>query len=137
MLWHTPAFLQVILTLIAITGLVLMGMMVHKYFFYLSGIDVFFTRKQEEPFLVTTGLHGRIRHPLYTGTLLLLWSLCLFVPKLSHLLSVVTITLYTVIGARLEEAKLEKTFGDQYTSYKNRVPMLFPYWRAKPGKQVV
>lgn len=130
-LWLTPAFIQVVLVFTSLTGLVLMCVMIRKYFFHLSGIDVFFTTNHSAPFLVTTGLHSKMRHPLYTGTLLFLWSLCLLFPRAAHLLSVATITLYTIIGARLEEAKLAKTFGAAYSLYKKQVPMLIPSLRFK------
>jgi protein-S-isoprenylcysteine O-methyltransferase Ste14 len=40
------------------------------------------------------------------------------------------LTLYVLVGARLEERDLVRDFGDEYRGYQNRVPMLLP-WRGR------
>jgi protein-S-isoprenylcysteine O-methyltransferase Ste14 len=72
------------------------------------------------------GLHRYVRHPLYFGTLLFVWALFFVFPYLNNLLACIIITIYTLIGATLEEKKLVKQFGEQYISYKRQVPMLIP-----------
>lgn len=74
--------------------------------------------------LVTTGMHGIVRHPLYLGLIILIWSF----PKLSLIDFVGNsgITLYLLIGALLEERKLLAEFGEEYERYKKKVPMLLP-----------
>ena len=96
-----------------------------KYFFSLSGISVFY--KQQAPVVLELGgLNRYVRHPLYFGTLLFIWALFFIFPYLNNLLACCVITFYTVLGARLEEKKLVMQFGEQYISYKQRVPMLIP-----------
>src|SRR5882724_486658 len=68
------------------------------------------------------GLHRYVRHPLYLGTLLSVWGLFLFFPLLSNLLACIMITLYTLLGIRLEEKKLLLQFGETYASYRRKVP---------------
>ena len=102
-----------------------MGNCIRKYFFNLSGVAVFRNR-QHRPLLETKGVHRYIRHPLYMGTLLLLWSIFLFFPLLSNLLACGMITLYTLIGIRFEEKKLSREFGESYDIYKRTTPMLIP-----------
>ncbi len=80
--------------------------------------------------LQTRGILQYVRHPIYTGTLLLIVGFWLFSPTLANLISTVCIMLYTLIGMRLEETKLITAFGDTYRQYKNRVPALVPSWRA-------
>ncbi|HMH22447.1 MAG TPA: DUF1295 domain-containing protein [Puia sp.] len=130
-----------------ILGMALMGASIRKYFFNLSGVAVFWKKnagKWQRPgqtaslrpgtahhpgeveILEVDGLHRHIRHPLYLGTLLLVWSLFLFFPLLSNLLSCGMITLYTLAGIRLEERKLLLQFGEPYASYQKKVPMLIP-----------
>lgn len=77
-----------------------------------------------EPPLVTSGLYAWIRHPLYTGTLIALWS----VPTLTvgRLLLAASLTAYIAIGARLEERDLARRHGDGYRSYRERVPGFVP-----------
>jgi protein-S-isoprenylcysteine O-methyltransferase Ste14 len=67
-----------------------------------------------------------VRHPLYAGTFIFIWGLFILVPSLSLLISNTIITIYTLIGLRFEEQKLEKEFGDAYKTYKQKVPMIIP-----------
>ena len=99
---------------------------IDKYFLYLSGIDVFL-KKEVSAQLETTGLHQYVRHPLYFGTLLVVWSLWLLMPSMAHLIGVSMITLYTLIGTILEEKKLLREYGTAYAQYMEKVPMLIPY----------
>ena len=72
--------------------------------------------------LVTTGIHGRTRNPIYIGMFLLYcgigvaahspWTLILTLP--------VALTIRYGVVAR-EEAYLEQRFGDAYRDYKTRV----------------
>ena len=72
--------------------------------------------------LVTTGIHGWTRNPIYLGMLLLYggigvaaqspWTLILTLP--------LAITIRYGVVAR-EEAYLERRFGDTYRDYKARV----------------
>jgi len=81
----------------------------------------------EPPMLVTRGLYSWVRHPLYTGGLLLIW----LVPVMTlNLLTIfVILTIYLILGAKLEERRLIHEFGDQYRNYRQRVPMLIPSLR--------
>lgn len=73
--------------------------------------------------LVTTGIHGRTRNPIYVGMFLLYagigiagrspWTLLLELP--------VAITMRYGVVAR-EESYLDRRFGDVYRDYKTRVP---------------
>ena len=72
--------------------------------------------------LVTTGIHGRTRNPIYLGMFLIyvgigaaaqsLWILMITVP--------LAITIRYGVVAR-EEVYLERLFGDAYRDYKARV----------------
>jgi protein-S-isoprenylcysteine O-methyltransferase Ste14 len=126
-LWHMPLALQLIAGIPALAGLVIMGICIRRYFFYLSGIDVLFLQRESAAQLVTGGLNGYVRHPLYFGTLLALWSFFLVFPELGYLITCCSITLYTWIGTLWEEKKLQKEFGAAYKDYQQRVPMLFPF----------
>lgn len=107
-------------------GLVLMFVSIKKYFLYLSGIDIFLKRNIEER-LQVNGLHSIARHPLYLGTLLVLWSLLACFPYLSHLVTISIITLYTIVGAKFEEKKLRKQYGVEYSNYAEHVSMIIPF----------
>jgi methanethiol S-methyltransferase len=118
----------------ALIGIFLMGVSIHKYFFNLSGIAVFRGENSGE-ILETAGMHRYVRHPLYLGTLLLIWALFLFFPQLANLLACIMITIYTLIGIRLEERKLLQEFGADYVRYCRATPMLVPRIGATPKEE--
>lgn len=71
----------------------------------------------------STGILRLVRHPWYSGVLLLLWARDLDVPRL-----VVNgvLTVYIFVGTLLEERKLVQSFGDDYRAYQARVSMFAP-----------
>jgi len=77
--------------------------------------------------LITHGAYHLVRHPGYLGALLI-WgglSLCF----LSYVAAAIT-ALYVIpaylLYVRSEERMMLDTFGDQYVSYRDNVPMLVP-----------
>jgi len=82
--------------------------------------------------LDTRGILSIIRHPWYAGGMLIVWARPL---GLSDLLTNVVVCGYFIVGAMLEERKLKRQFGDEYTAYQRRVPMFFPIKR-RPGNRV-
>jgi len=78
----------------------------------------------------TDGLLKKVRHPLYSGSILLLAGYFLFSPKLSVLISVSMMIIYFLVGIQFEENKLIKAFGERYIEYKKKTPMLIPrFWK--------
>ena len=114
--------------LLSITGAIIMAICIRKYFFNLSGIDVFFTKKSVPVSkLESGGLHRFTRHPLYLGTLLFTWGLFLLMPYMHHLIANVVMTVYIVIAISWEEKKLLQEFGNAYREYAERVSRLIPW----------
>lgn len=74
--------------------------------------------------LVTTGLYQRVRHPIYTFSILAIW----LVPMVSwNLLALmIGLTLYIFVGIYFEERKLVAEFGEAYIAYRARTPVLLP-----------
>lgn len=68
-------------------------------------------------------LHRHVRHPWYALGLLLIWTRDMNAPLL---VSAGAITLYFILGARLEERKLEAHFGAAYRDYRQKVPGFVP-----------
>ena len=110
-----------------------MAICIKKYFFNLSGIDVFFRKSQPVSKLESGGLHRYTRHPLYLGTLLFTWGLFLVMPYPQHLIANGVMTVYIVIAIGWEEKKLLQEFGNDYREYAERVPRLIP-WKGKNVK---
>ncbi len=78
--------------------------------------------------LNVSGLNQYVRHPLYFATLLIVWGYFIICPTLMVLVIACVISVYLVVGSKLEEKKLITEFGDQYIQYKKRVPMLIPFF---------
>jgi protein-S-isoprenylcysteine O-methyltransferase Ste14 len=80
--------------------------------------------------LVTTGLYGMIRHPLYVGAFLL-WA-AVAVADLSPVAAALTVVFvvptYLAYITR-EEEMMRIAFGDAYQSYCSRVPRFIPSLR--------
>jgi protein-S-isoprenylcysteine O-methyltransferase Ste14 len=83
-------------------------------------------RPERHPLFRVRGPYRWVRHPMYTLTLVLLWSY----PDVTvdRLLLNLIWTAWIVIGSMLEERDLVEEFGDDYRRYRTRVPMLIP-WR--------
>jgi protein-S-isoprenylcysteine O-methyltransferase Ste14 len=80
----------------------------------------------DEPFSARGPL-AYIRHPLYTGSILIVLAL---VRDLRSAETAVFATLYILIGLRFEEAALVRRLGPLYAAYRSRVPALLP-WRGR------
>ena len=80
--------------------------------------------EKHEQRLVTTGLRGRMRHPLYLAHLCDLVGLTLGTGSLA-LFALTAFALPTgALMIWMEERELERRFGDDYRAYKQRVPLL-------------
>lgn len=73
-----------------------------------------------------TGVFGIVRHPWYTGSLLLVWSI-FSVYTTATMITAVILSVYLVIGTLLEERKILAEYGDSYRFYQKNVSMLFPW----------
>jgi protein-S-isoprenylcysteine O-methyltransferase Ste14 len=76
--------------------------------------------------LMQSGVLKYVRHPIYSGTILLFIGFWLFIPNVLNLVTVICTFLYLPIGIRLEEEKLIVEYGDLYRRYKDKVPALIP-----------
>lgn len=74
--------------------------------------------------LDTRGILSVVRHPWYSGGMLVVWVRPLDV---AAILTNGVICSYFVVGAVLEERKLVGQFGPKYAAYRQRVSMFFPF----------
>lgn len=72
------------------------------------------------------GILKKVRHPLYSGSILILLGFIIFSPSLGNFINFTCILIYIFIGIKLEEKKLVKIYGQKYAEYKTKVPMLIP-----------
>ena len=96
--------------------------------FELFGLQQVFARLTDRempaPQFKTPLLYRYVRHPLYLGILLSLWS----VPVMTagHLLFSMGATGYIFVGVWFEERDLIAQFGERYRRYRGEVGMLVP-----------
>jgi protein-S-isoprenylcysteine O-methyltransferase Ste14 len=83
-------------------------------------------KNEQKPELVIDGLQSKVRHPLYSGTILVIMGLFLFSPTYEILITMLVVFAYLAVGIRLEEQKLLRIFGSAYADYCKEVPMLIP-----------
>lgn len=83
--------------------------------------------------LVQSGIHGIIRHPIYSGLILIFTGYFLFAPSLGSLIQLVMLLTYLPFGIYFEEKKLISIYGDEYLKYKEKVPSIIPFKIKKAG----
>jgi len=87
-------------------------------------------RPERSTGLVRTGLHARMRHPIYTGIIAAAVGWLLLGATPASVLVVGITFLYLPIGIHLEERKLIAAFGEDYLRYRREVPALIPRWHT-------
>jgi protein-S-isoprenylcysteine O-methyltransferase Ste14 len=75
--------------------------------------------------LTTGGLYRHVRHPLYTAGMVFIWLMP--VMTVNILVINAALTIYTIVGALLEERKLSIEFGQEYAAYAADTPMFIPF----------
>jgi len=82
---------------------------------------------KEDHELITTGLYQYVRHPIYTGMLLMILGTALSLATLGAAIGFLIIMVGVLLKLRQEEALLTKHFAQNYLAYKNRTKTLIPY----------
>jgi protein-S-isoprenylcysteine O-methyltransferase Ste14 len=79
---------------------------------------------EHEQKLITTGVHGRMRHPIYLAHLIMLTALTVG-SGLTVMYGLLAFAIVTgTFMVRAEDAELEKRFGNEYLEYRKRVPAI-------------
>lgn len=68
--------------------------------------------------LVTTGLYGKLRHPVYYFSILAVIGIAVFSWNIYMTIPVILLIVIEIMRIKQEEQVLEKTFGKKYISYK-------------------
>jgi len=123
-LWQQHTIIKLI-SMICITY----GLIIIKQSFKNQSIFKFLTTEDRfinDDYLKISGVYSKVRHPLYSGTILIFIGLFLFIPKISTIIALTATLLYLIIGIPLEERKLILKYGDKYLEYKKKVPSIIP-----------
>jgi methanethiol S-methyltransferase len=73
--------------------------------------------------LVTRGIYGVIRHPQFLAVFMVLWTRDL---TDTDIVTNVVLSLYVIAGAKIEERRMLRKYGNQYSEYMTRVPGFLP-----------
>ena len=85
--------------------------------------------------LVRHGLYAHVRHPIYSGGILILIGLALLKPTLAVALASVLAALFLVVQAFLEEIDLLQRLP-AYREFMEQVPRFFPrHWARKTNAE--
>ncbi len=79
--------------------------------------------------IVKEGVYSIVRHPIYSGDIVLAWGIFFFWPEPRVLSAILWLTIILYFWMKLEEKALEEKFGPEYRNYKNKVPMVMPRLR--------
>lgn len=77
--------------------------------------------------LVTKGPYGLVRHPIYSGLLLMTIGTAVTTGSVVAVPGLLLVILGACIKLRYEEALMVRAFGDTYRAYKARVRGLIPF----------
>ncbi len=87
-------------------------------------VDVAITEKAN---LKTDGIYSRVRHPSYSGILLIVTGFAAVMDSFNSLMVLAVPVLIAVLyRIRVEETLLAKEFGERYSEYKNETKKLLP-----------
>lgn len=102
------------------------GVMTIQLSFRQYRLKSFLGLAEEKMELKIEGILKHVRHPIYSGLILVTFGFFLFIPTLATAVSSLCILLYLPIGIFLEEKKLIAAFGESYLRYKKEVPAVVP-----------
>ncbi len=83
--------------------------------------------------LVTTGLYSRVRNPMVTGWIIMMFGVGVLLNSISliFIFTPLFLLLNILYLKTIEEKEMEKKFGQEYVKYKESVPMFIPGFRRR------
>ena len=129
-LWTSNLFSQTFGIVLVLTGIWSLYKAFSNYdLSEFSGFDALQKSKNTISKFRTSGILQIIRHPIYTGIILVVFGLFVYDTLLRSLITAFCVTFYIRIGIYFEEKKLITEFGESYLKYRQKVPMLFPMFK--------
>lgn len=77
--------------------------------------------------LIRTGPYGLVRHPIYTGFLLMIIGTVIFIGRIEGVILVAVVTAGFWIKLRAEERLMATHFPTEYAAYKAKTKALIPF----------
>ena len=112
-----PFLIRLILFIVVIVIAIIFILLSHR---------ALFKSHQPPNILITNGILGYVRNPMYFGILLIYVAFIFVSISLISIGSFIAVFLVYNWMANFEEIILENVFGKQYLEYKEKVPKWFP-----------
>jgi protein-S-isoprenylcysteine O-methyltransferase Ste14 len=93
------------------------------YFLGLTPLGVGPKTSNSQKRLITSGIYGLIRHPQFAAGFIILWMRDL---TDAGLIINIVLSVYLIVGARIEETRLLAMYGNEYAEYMKKVPRFIP-----------
>ena len=77
--------------------------------------------------LIVSGPYALVRHPIYTGLMIMFVGTAVAIGQWRGVVAVVLVLISFLIKLRIEEQWMTELFGAQYDAYRKRVAMLIPW----------
>ncbi len=126
-LWQWQGGLLWLMSAIALLAIILFLLTLRYYdmkeFLGFRQLNEQETSIEDQEHFQLSPFHRYVRHPWYFLAIVLLWTRSM---DIMMLVSVIAMTLYFIIGSRIEERKLVIYHGDIYRRYLTKVPGVFP-----------
>lgn len=100
-------------------------------YFAQQGHRVVFSEDRQGPAVISEGVFGVVRHPLYLGSILFYLGLLILTLSLVAAIVWIAIIVFYHLISRYEEKLLVKKFGKEYEQYIKSVPMWIPRLKLK------
>ena len=96
-----------------------------------------YLRGQEYEYLGfrTPGFYKYVRHPIMLGFVIAFWATPIM--TVSHLIFALGLTIYMLVGIKLEETDMISIYGNLYQEYRQQVSMLIPLPKQKLTQQKI
>jgi protein-S-isoprenylcysteine O-methyltransferase Ste14 len=107
---------------VPLAGLVLIG----GWYMARGGMKAVFGTTREKPEVISTGVFGIVRHPIYTGAILFYLGATVITMSIASAAFVLIIIGFYIAIGKYEERILAEEFGNDYLEYKKKTGMLFP-----------
>ncbi len=130
-IWHYSDFLMVVVPDYIRIPLASLAI-IPGWYLTRNGIKTIFGVKRAVPEMVTEGVFGIVRHPIYAGAILFYLGVSFTTLSIASTGFCMLVILFYIVISRYEEKILTEQFGGDYLNYKNKVGMLFPRF-FRPG----
>ena len=85
-----------------------------------------FREQRKKLMVITTGIYGKIRHPMYTGSLIIYLAFVILTLSPIALIIFILASIFFYYLCQYEEQILIEKLGDEYKHYMKTVPMIIP-----------